>query len=251
MLVHLKKCCMNNTDGVKRAAYTVVLSITGLFFAAVLTGGAAAGEPQGKEPPPAAVQGTKDARSVDNELAAKVNGVAITRAAVKSMAGRMAGGGDAAAISKEALDRLILGELAYQRAKESGMTLTPADLDNAINDIKENVGGEEMFQRALVEKKTSEEELRRELGKDLLIKRIMQKEVLAGIVINPEELNKEIGNAREEAIKRGDKADMRAIRRSTEKKLKAREEKTRMAAWEAGLRQNARIELMPSGGEKK
>lgn len=251
MPVFFRRFCVNKSAGIVRVDFTAALIALGLLLMAVLTGCSSAGGPQGKESPHAVVQGAKDAANDDNELAARVNGVAITRAAVKAMAARMAGEGDAAAISKEALDRLILGELAYERAKEVGLTIAPEDIDNAINDIKDNVGGENMFQRTLAEQKMSEEDLRRELGRDLLIKRIIQKEVLAGIVIDPDELKQEIEKTREELIRHGEKAGTRSIRRSVEKKLKTHEEKKKLASWEADLRKGARIEILGAGDEKK
>jgi hypothetical protein len=180
-----------------------------------------------------------------------VNGVAITRDDVNAMATRMARSGDAAAMTKEALDRLILAELAYERAKAVGIMIGPADVDNAVNEIKDNVGGKDMFRQTLAEKKMTEEDFRRELERDLMIKRIYQKEVLAGIVLDPEELKQEIEKAREESNKIGKKADMRAIRRSAEKKLKTREENKRMAVWEMELRKSAKLEIMEGGDEKK
>jgi SurA N-terminal domain len=246
-----RRSCRNMKAGLGRSDYTTALIAIGLFLMAVLTGCASAGGPRGKDSPQAVGHGAKDTANDDSELAARVNGVAITRTAVKAMAARMAGGGDADATSKEALDRLIVAELAYERAKEVGLTLAPADIDDAVKDIKDNVGGEDMFQRTLAEKKMSEEGLRRELGRDLLIRQIIQKEVLAGIVIDSAELNREIEKTREELIMQGEKAATRSIRRSVMKKLNAREEQKRLAAWEAGLRKRARIEILGAGDEKK
>jgi hypothetical protein len=239
----LKRLIMNEVAGVGRVASLAALIAAGLCLTAVLTGCASVSGPQGKESPNV-VQGAKDAGNNDNKPAAMVNGVAISRAAVKGMAVRIAGGVDAAAFSKEALDRLIVAELAYERAKEAGLTISPADIDDAISDIKDRVGGEELFRVTLAEKKMDEEDLRRELGRDLLIRRIIKKEVLDRVVIDTEELQREIEKTRQELIRQGEKADIRPIRKSVEKKLKTREEKKKLAAWEADLRSRARIEIV-------
>jgi foldase protein PrsA len=245
MLRYFRKFFAKETAGVGRANHKTALVMMGLLLIAVLTGCAATGGAHDAMP----LQG-KNAAGEGSEIVARVNGVSITRSDVKTMATRMARGGDAAALDKEALDRLILGELAYERAKEVGLTITPADIDNEIKNIKDNVGDNEMFRRALLERKMTEVDLRKELERDLLITRIIQKEVQEGIVIDPEELKQEIEKTREELSRHQEKVDMRAIHRSVEKKLKLREEKKRMDTWESDLRKRARIELV-NGGDGK
>lgn len=242
---------VKKTDKAWRGAYPAALVIIGLFIMAASPGRAMADGPQGGEASQPGIRKPKDAAGRGSEVVARVNGVEISQAAVQAMAARMARGGGAPASSKEALDGLILAELAYQKAKAAGLAIDPPDIDNAVNEIKDNAGGEEIFRQMLAARKLSEEDLRRELERDFMIRRIIQKEVVAGIVISREELNREIEKARGELIKPGEKANMRQIRRSVEKKLKTREEKKRMAEWETELRKGAKIELMEEGDEKK
>jgi parvulin-like peptidyl-prolyl isomerase len=141
------------------------------------------------------------------EVVARVNGAEITRAEVEEKAalmrnagGHAATGGetDTAALRKEALRKLILQELAYERAKSRGITVSAGELDGAVAEIKASVGGEEKYREGLKARHMTEDELRKKLERNLMVKHIFEKEVSGGIVISEEDLRKEYENVKDE-----------------------------------------------------
>jgi len=72
-----------------------------------------------------------------------------------------AGESDSEALRKDALDKLILQELAYQRAKAEGLKVGRDELDGIITEIKGKVG-EEKYIETLEKRRITEEDLREE-----------------------------------------------------------------------------------------
>ena len=126
-----------------------------LLFAVLMPGIPHATEDSQKTPTEAeSDKGRATADTNTHDLAARVNGVAITREAVILKMARLAGTGQGQEPGsedvsgnkrKEALDKLILQELAYQRAMAEGMKISRDELDAAITELKETVGGEEKY----------------------------------------------------------------------------------------------------------
>jgi parvulin-like peptidyl-prolyl isomerase len=135
------------------------------------------------------------------EVVAKVNGVAITAAALQARVSRVlkarghggagAGQEDYNAIVRKALDKLIVQELAYQRATAEGLKVTPKELDAAIAALKERAGGEEQYRQMLEKNNVTEGTLRKELERNRLVKRIFEKDVLSKVVISEGDIKKE------------------------------------------------------------
>jgi parvulin-like peptidyl-prolyl isomerase len=141
------------------------------------------------------------------EVVARVNGVEITRADVEEKAVQMRNarvhnaaedktGPDE--LQKEARDKLILAELAYQRAKSVGITVSAGELDDAIAEIKASVGGEEKYREGLRQRHMTEDELRGKLQRNLMVKKIFEQEVSGGVVISEEEMRKEYERVKDE-----------------------------------------------------
>ncbi len=134
-------------------------------------------------------------------VAARVNGVAITMDTVSKMANQLnaqmahshtnGGGPDVQAIQKEALDRAILQELAYQRALAVGIKVGHKDIDDAIIKIKAKVGGEEGYKNSLAREKMTEETLRVEVARGLALQRIYAREVLEKVSVPEDKLKEE------------------------------------------------------------
>lgn len=131
-----------------------------------------------------------------NMVAAKVNGVDIMLDAVLRMESQVSAempqvsgphgpeqGPDAEAVRKEALDRLILQELAFQRARAVGIKVDQSAVDDALKTIRENVGGEEAYKQLLANEKLSEAEIRDQEARNIAIQRIYAKEVLQNIIV--------------------------------------------------------------------
>ena len=180
-------------DELRRKGRTALMIGFTLLFAAALPVAVTAAEEKSEAPLKGeAVQGRTGA------IAARVNGVDITEAAVETRMARVLAGrrhdgspGDMEAIRKEALNKLILQELAYQRAKAVGLRIDPKELDDAITEIKEKAGGEEKYRDSMEKRQMTEEGLRKDLERNLMVKHIFEKEVSSGIVIPEEDIKKE------------------------------------------------------------
>jgi parvulin-like peptidyl-prolyl isomerase len=140
-----------------------------------------------------------DREDAKKMIAATVNGVGITMESVEKLVNSMnsqaahgaAPSRDRAAMRTEALDRLILQELAFQRAKSQGLAPTPQDIDAAIARIKSQVGGEEGFKAFLERGAMTEKDLRQIIETNLAIERILAKEVLKDVSISEDDLKRE------------------------------------------------------------
>jgi len=148
----------------------------------------------GKQPAKAGGQDFKDV------VAARVNGVAITLQTVSNMTNSLEAqmghshanrGPGIQAIQKEALDRVILQELAYQRAMAAGIKVEQKDIDDAFVKIKANLGGEEGYKKFIANEKMTDETVRAALARGLAMQRIYTQEVLERVSV-PEDKIKEI-----------------------------------------------------------
>lgn len=135
-------------------------------------------------------------------IVARVNGVDLSLKALISMeglirmqreqaakAGHEAGG--SADSWEAALDRLIIQELMYQKAKSMGMKAEEKDIVHAIAALKKNLGGEEAYKLFLEKEKTTEEDLRAELERGQVLKDIYTQEVDDKVVVTEEDLKTE------------------------------------------------------------
>jgi len=130
---------------------------------------------------------------------AKVNGVSITMESVvkmmKNMGSRIKHGSarqqDMGALRQEALNKLILQELAYQRAKAQGLLPAPAEVDAAVQKVKTRLGSEEGFTAFLEKEAMSEKEFRTLIETNMAIGRIIEKEVSGKIIITGDDVKKE------------------------------------------------------------
>jgi parvulin-like peptidyl-prolyl isomerase len=186
----------------------VIFVATMLLFAGVWTGAGLAEEKELKtdsagpaghgDIAPAPKQEVKkiglyEARNI---VAARVNGTDIMLDAVMQLADRLemqmtrahsSEGPSVEAIQKEALDRLIVQELAFQRAKAQGMAAEQEAVDAVLADIKTKAGGEEPYRKSLDQSAMTEEQLRKQVEKNLTLETIYKKEVLDTIISVSEE----------------------------------------------------------------
>jgi len=133
------------------------------------------------------------------DVVAKVNGVQIKRADVDMMAstlepprtGDIGPERKVEEVRKEALDKLIMSELLYQRAKALGLAATPADIDHAMARFKRGLGGEDGFAKFLQGQGISEKDVRIQIERSISIKHLMEKEIFKGITVSENEQKKE------------------------------------------------------------
>lgn len=176
----------------------LVFVLMAFLLAAAIPSVSAAAEGNGS---PQASGNASSVVSPGKEVVARVNGVPITEAALQARVSRVLramghGGASAAqedyrAIVKKALDKLIVQELAYQKARAEGMRVTPKELDDAIAALKKRAGGEKKYKEMLERNNVTEATLRKALERNRLVKRIFEKDVLSKIVISDDEIKKE------------------------------------------------------------
>jgi len=130
-------------------------------------------------------------------VVAKVNGAEISMNALVKMMNRIGAKSEAAptpedieAVKKEALDRLILQELAYQKALSQGLRAPQEAIDASLANLKENVGGEDGYKQLLEKEQVTEQELRTQVERGLTLERIFAQEVYQKASIPEDELKK-------------------------------------------------------------
>jgi len=135
----------------------------------------------------------------EKAIAAKVNGVPITRESVMAMMDRMSGRkgkGDPQArndegLRQKALERLILQELAYQKAKEKETTADPKDVEKALTNLKDKLGTEDEYRKFLRASDLTEKELQAQLERAIIVDHIFTKEVFEHVAITEDDVKKE------------------------------------------------------------
>jgi peptidyl-prolyl cis-trans isomerase C len=128
---------------------------------------------------------------------AKVNGKAISGAVYEKiwrqvMAER--GGANAPkdarerdAVRDRILDRLIDVELMSQQADQLKIKAEAQEVEKKIQEVQTSMGGEERFQELMKAHGVTMEEYRAEVGRSLKVQRLLEKEVLPRIKVEPGE----------------------------------------------------------------
>jgi parvulin-like peptidyl-prolyl isomerase len=158
--------------------------------------GSKKGEPVTHELPK--TEGQQDDRQASKKIVvAKVNGAEISMYALVKMMNRISAKKTAAttpedieAVRKEALDNLILQELAYQKALILGLRAPQETVDASLTNLKENVGGDAGFKQFLEREQVTEQELRAQAERSLTLERVFAQEVYQKAVIPEDELKK-------------------------------------------------------------
>jgi peptidyl-prolyl cis-trans isomerase SurA len=87
------------------------------------------------------------------------------------------------------LDQLILVRIQSQRARQSGVEVSPAEVDAAIANIREdNRMSEEVLARLLQERGMSPEEYRRDIEDQIRLSKLVQREIRAKVTASDEEI---------------------------------------------------------------
>ncbi len=167
-----------------------VVSIT-LFLVLCVAGNARAAE--GNQP--ASTSGGDNA----NIVVAKVNGVEITMESYSKMinslslekAHESASPNSLKEAKQEALNQLIVQELAYQKAKSEGMTVEKNVIDNALADMKRKLGGDEKLKEFMDKERITDEELSKRIERHLTLRRIFMREIMGKVSVSDEDIRKE------------------------------------------------------------
>ncbi|MHB8845025.1 MAG: peptidyl-prolyl cis-trans isomerase [Nitrospirota bacterium] len=155
---------------------------------------AAADGPVPKDQPKSEAR-TDDPQAAKKIVVARVNGAEIMmfdllRTMNRISAGRTAAPADVRDVRQEALNRLILQELAWQEAQAAELRTKKENIETAIANLKENVGGEEMYRQLLEQEQVTENDLRMQVERSLTLEAIFAKEVYGKISVPDEELKK-------------------------------------------------------------
>jgi len=132
-------------------------------------------------------------------VVARVNGTAITAEAVTDTVNRLrAGKGHGAeaskgkdALRKGALDQAIFEELAYQKAKADGISADPQEVDKRLEDLRAKMGGGEGLKKALEKEMRTEEGLLAAIERDIVLRRIIEREVPDNVALSEDDLMRE------------------------------------------------------------
>jgi peptidyl-prolyl cis-trans isomerase SurA len=133
-------------------------------------------------------------RSAPANVAATVNGRAITYAELDKQFESQFGGagerssGDQALIQKlEVLRTLVDNEIMLQRAEKLGLMAVDADVEAKFNELKAPYTQEE-FQKQLDQRKMSVDDLRAQLRRDLSVQKLFNKEITSQISISDKDI---------------------------------------------------------------
>ncbi len=140
-------------------------------------------------------------------VVATVNGAPITMDSLVNMMNRLGAKGpqnqtpeSAEELKKIALDRLILQELAYQKAKAEGLKPEEKYVDKAIANVKENVGGEKEYKEFIEKQNLTEADLRAQVKRSLTLELISAREVYGKVTIPEETLREEYEKMKDKYI---------------------------------------------------
>lgn len=125
-------------------------------------------------------------------IVAKVNDAPITMYQVIKMMNLIGPkiNADAETVKKEAIKRLIVQELAYQKAKAMDVKVEKRNVDDAVDNAIENFGGEEGFKKFLENEAMTMDEYRKHLERLLAVEIVYARDVVDKAIV-PEEKMKE------------------------------------------------------------
>lgn len=93
-------------------------------------------------------------------------------------------------VRQEALDRLIYRELALQEAERQGLKVLPNEVEEELRNIRSSVTSDEAYRENLMARGLTEEGLKKNIEKSILIAMITEKEIFAKTEIDPKQVKK-------------------------------------------------------------
>jgi parvulin-like peptidyl-prolyl isomerase len=124
-----------------------------------------------------------------SQVVVTVGGTAITRAEVDRMMATL----DRPELSQgelqqEAIEELIAQELLYQEARRRDLTVTDAEVDDQFDLLQREFLSRLAFREAEEENDLSDETVRRQIERDLMIVRLLDEAIYARLTVNPDEM---------------------------------------------------------------
>ncbi len=144
-------------------------------------------------------------------------------------------------IRKDALNNVIVQELAVQEAKKQGLTVKPEAVAAELRKMKAAPG----YEATLAQSGMTEDELSRTIERDLLFELIAAREVDQKVTVTEADLRKRYQKEKPGLLDKNHQAlTFEAARGVLEEKVRAEKAEQRMRAWEQELKKNATIEII-------
>lgn len=156
-------------------------------------------------------------------------------------------------VRKQALDMLIIRELAVQEAVRQGIKIAPETVETVLSRFKSEMGPVEEYKAYLKERGLSEEDLRKKIERDHLFETITATEVYQKIVVDEKMLRDEYKRNKERLVTRTDPPRQMSFEESRpvmERKMKAEIGDKKMNEWGSELRKKAKVEILPAAEGK-
>jgi hypothetical protein len=147
-------------------------------------------------------------------------------------------------MNKEALDRLIYRELAIQEATRQGMKVPPEAVADELKKTKEELKSEDAYRENLVKSGITEEELEKQLERNILIEMITEKEIFDKVIVDPAEVKKIYEGKKKSFKGPSGQMSLEEARPVIEEELMSAAVKKREDKWVEELKKAARIEVI-------
>lgn len=177
-------------------AFSCAILLARGTFAAAQT--AAAGKTEPGEAMSAGTAGTYSPEDARKIIIARVNGAGITLQALTSklnyynaQSAYDAEPEDKEALRKKALDRLIFEELALQKAATQALSADSSEVEKRIEDIRLQAGGPEVFKQKLERTGITEEQLRSDIGRNIVLQKIFRQEIDNKVSVSEDRMKEE------------------------------------------------------------
>ena len=146
-------------------------------------------------------------------------------------------------MNKEALDRLIYRELAIQEALRQGMQVPSEAIADELKKTKEELTSEDAYRENLAKSGITEEELKKQLERNILVEMITEKEIFNKVTIDPGEVKKTFAQKKKSFKGPSGQMSFEEARPVIEEELMAAAVIKREDEWVEGLKKAARIEV--------
>jgi hypothetical protein len=144
----------------------------------------------------------KNADAARSLVVARVNGAEISMFSLVRMMNQLASRQVSpeeitdevtARIRMEALDQLIFEEMAIQASYEKGISIKDEEIDEVVENVKENLGNDEAFREYLGRLGLTEEQLRRQIERSRRRELVTSREIYSKVKVDEEAIKAEYG----------------------------------------------------------
>lgn len=140
-------------------------------------------------------------------------------------------------VKKDALDRLIYRELAVQEAVRKGMKVPPENISDEFKKINANL------RENLIKSGLTEEEIKKQIERNLLIEMITEAEIFGKVTIDPEQVKKTYEKKKASYKGPSGQMSLEEARPLIEKELMTLAVNKREDEWVNELKKTAKIEI--------